>query len=75
LLVNKEIMTRAEMQDFGWLRDDTKTCIGIFVRHALYHGLYKLHSMGKALDPDGSRLEDTSDVQDTYIYGGKLSMK
>jgi hypothetical protein len=75
LLINKEILTRAEIQDFGWLREDTKTCIGVFVRHAMYHGKYKLHSMGTAPDPDGSRLADTTDVQDAYIYGAKLSMK
>jgi hypothetical protein len=79
LLVNKNILTRAELKDFGHFRDDSRicfrVCIGVFVRHCIHHGWYKLHSLGKGPDPDHPRLKDTRNVQETYIFGGKLQFK
>jgi hypothetical protein len=72
LLVNNEILTRAEIKDFGWMRENIKTCIGVFVRHAINHGPYRLSSLGTAPDPDHQRPKD---VHDSYIFCGKLAMR
>jgi hypothetical protein len=74
LLVNKEILSRAEMEDFGWLRDKVDTCIAVFVRHALFNGPYELHSLGTAPSPVHPRAKITEENQDTYIFGGKLAI-
>jgi hypothetical protein len=74
LLVNKEILSRAEIEDFGALRDKVDTCIAVFVRHAICHGPYELHSLGTAPNPMHPRPEITDKNTDTYIFGGKLAM-
>jgi hypothetical protein len=75
LLVNPGILTRAETMDFGWMRREIDMCIGVFVRHAMRHGTYKLWSLGTEPDPDHPRRKLTEEDQDTYIYGGKLAAK
>jgi hypothetical protein len=75
LLVNEGILSRAEIADFGSLRAKTGTCIAVFVRHAIVHGPYRLHSLGNAPDPDLSREDVTEENQDSYIFGGKLCMR
>ncbi|KAF1916664.1 hypothetical protein BDU57DRAFT_574831 [Ampelomyces quisqualis] len=75
LLVNPDILSRAEIADFGFLRDSHAICIQVFVRHFIRHGEYKLHSFGKDPDPLYPRRILTEEYQDSYIFAGKLAMK
>jgi hypothetical protein len=73
--VNRDILSRAEIDDFGTLRDQRDVCIGVFVRHAIVHGNYKLHTLGTSPSPDQPRRPVTEVNHDTYIFGGKLAMR
>ena len=72
MLINPSMMTSAEMDDYSWIRDEPDTCITIFVRHAIRHGTFKLHSLGTNPDPDHPRRKVHDD---TYIYGGKFAAR
>jgi hypothetical protein len=75
LLANPDILSRAEIADFGFFRDNHAICIQVFVRHYINHGDYQLHSLGKDPDPDHPRRTVTEEYQDTYVYAGKLAMR
>ncbi|KAL5116318.1 hypothetical protein ACEQ8H_005776 [Pleosporales sp. CAS-2024a] len=76
LLINKEVLTRAEIQDFGWLRDKADWCVGVLVRHAMHHGAYPLATLGKEPNRDLARRKSLGpDEQDSYMYGGKLAVR
>ncbi|KAH8719133.1 hypothetical protein GQ44DRAFT_762187 [Phaeosphaeriaceae sp. PMI808] len=75
LLVNPEILTKAELDDIGWLRADVRLCIAIFVRHAVRHDTYKLFSLGKESNPDHPRRKLNEEEKDTYVFGGKFAAK
>jgi hypothetical protein len=77
-LINPDILTSAEIKDFEQIPDGCKNhriCIGVFVRHNIHHGWYKLHSLGKEPDPDHPRLKDAKNVRDTYIFCGRLQVR
>jgi hypothetical protein len=76
LLINKEILTRAEIKDFGWVRSKWPWCVGIFVRHAINHGPYPLASLGK--EPNRNHVRNKAkkpEDEDIYIYCGRLAVK
>ncbi|KAH7067197.1 hypothetical protein FB567DRAFT_258385 [Paraphoma chrysanthemicola] len=75
LLVNPEIMTPADVRNFGWVRREIDVCIGVFVRHALKHGTYMLASLGTEPDPDHPRRKLSDGEMETYIWGGKFAAK
>jgi hypothetical protein len=75
LLVNPDIMTTAELEDFGFVRDDVRLCIAVFIRHAVRHGTYRLWSLGVNPDPDHPRRSLEPKEMDKYIYGGRLAAK
>ncbi|KAH4936480.1 hypothetical protein HBI39_113120 [Parastagonospora nodorum] len=75
LLINKDILTRAEIKDFGWIRTKWPWCVGVLVRHALNHGPYPLATLDKEPHPDHVRQKvKKPEDQDIYVYCGRLAI-
>jgi len=54
MLLAPDSMTRAERNDYEWIRDAPDLVVGVFVRNAIYHGTTytRVHSLGTTSNPD-----------------------